>query len=712
MVSTELLENGSRMSVNMWSNLTTCGVVAVNSTDYVRILLENLRDGRVSVPLRYKDDSERTDRTGTTQVTMPSNDTGWLQTPFKSEGGDTPALVSFTSGTEGQPKAVLLTRSNLHDAVTRLTEAMQITGDIREYVGVPVYHSFGYARCRVVLNAGGAVYIPPKGFDLFEIQRMLKAGEINALSAVPSLLRIFLKHRHIFGDELQTIKWVEIGSQYMTGSEKSELRKALPNAKIVQHYGLTEASRATLLPIHDTPESKLEAIGRIGGSIQIRLNEAGCVEIKGPNVAKAIDYSDRVLELGPEAWLTTSDMGRIEDGYLYFEGRADDMINCSGIKIMPDLIEDYLKKAVPNPGKFAVVKWPDPIRGDGIMLALGPDAAKAEQQLLDAIAGYGRQLGIEVHGAVSVRHVMEFPFTETGKLQRKELIATLKEDTSDTTAEIYDEGTGQNIHDYLVDLLGQGAMDDEKSFSDLGGDSLNHLQMTLLLQSSLGNAPENWESLPIRDLEKLLEDAGDIKLSDFGAPPLPDGRENMNPKDISFWSLVREDYRTNDASIFHQGFLMLLVHRFGNWRMGVKWRVFRAPLTIIYRFLNKLTQLFFGIKLDYTVKVGRRVKLEHFGGMILGAREIGNDVFIRQNTTFGIRSTRDIKAKPVIGNFVDIGAGAVIVGDIKIGDNSVIGANSVIYSNIPPNSIAIGVPAKIIGSNPRQNPSPLTTEGT
>ena len=84
-----------------------------------------------------------------------------------------------------------------------------------------------------------------------------------------------------------------------------------------------------------------------------------------------------------------------------------------------------------------------------------------------------------------------------------------------------------------------------------------------------------------------------------------------------------------------------------------------------------------------------------------------NDVVIRQNTTFGIRSTDDLNAKPVIGDFVDIGAGAVIVGNVTIGENAIIGANSVIFTNVPPNAVMMGVPAKVVGTNPRRNPSPL-----
>ncbi|ODS23149.1 transferase [Candidatus Endobugula sertula] len=161
----------------------------------------------------------------------------------------------------------------------------------------------------------------------------------------------------------------------------------------------------------------------------------------------------------------------------------------------------------------------------------------------------------------------------------------------------------------------------------------------------------------------------------------------MNPSDIGFWSLVKEDYQVHDRDLFSQGFFALFVHRFGNWRMGINNKFLRFPMTLLYRLLRKAVQILCGIKLDYTVHVGRRVKLEHFGGMILGAREIGDDVIIRQNTTFGIRDMSDISAKPTIEQGVNIGAGAVIVGDITVGRYSIIGPNSVVAEDLPAFSV-------------------------
>lgn len=180
------------------------------------------------------------------------------------------------------------------------------------------------------------------------------------------------------------------------------------------------------------------------------------------------------------------------------------------------------------------------------------------------------------------------------------------------------------------------------------------------------------------------------------APPLPDGKRNENPRDIGFWALVREDLATHDGDWTSQGFWALFWHRFGNWRMDVRPRALRVPLTLIYRVMFKATEIFCGIKLSYNVKVGRRVRIDHFGGIILGARAIGNDVILRQNTTLGIASLDDLNAKPVLGDRVNVGAGAVIVGNIVIGEGSVVGANAVVTKDVPPHSLVLGVPGRVV----------------
>jgi len=186
------------------------------------------------------------------------------------------------------------------------------------------------------------------------------------------------------------------------------------------------------------------------------------------------------------------------------------------------------------------------------------------------------------------------------------------------------------------------------------------------------------------------------------AEPIWDGSSNMNPPEISFWGLVKEDFITHECEWLSQGFAALFCHRFGNWRMGINSKLIRLPMSVLYRVLRKAVQIFCGIKLDYTVHVGRRVKLEHFGGMILGARRIGNDTIIRQNVTLGIRCLSDLSAKPTIEPGVSIGAGAVIIGDITIGMHSQVGPNAVVMDNVPPYSTVYAASSIVVAKNKQE----------
>ncbi|MEL6480700.1 MAG: HAD-IIIC family phosphatase, partial [Pseudomonadota bacterium] len=182
----------------------------------------------------------------------------------------------------------------------------------------------------------------------------------------------------------------------------------------------------------------------------------------------------------------------------------------------------------------------------------------------------------------------------------------------------------------------------------------------------------------------------------FAIPPVATrGQRNENPPGLSFWSLVAEDFRTHERKLFEQGFWAVFTNRFGNWRMDQP-KLIRAPATLLYLLMFKLVEIFGGISLWYTVKLGRRVRIWHHGGIVLGCRAIGSDVQIRQNTTIGVGQTGRNAALPIIGDRVDVGAGAVIAGAVLVEDDAKIGANALVITDIPEGATVMGNPAQIV----------------
>jgi serine O-acetyltransferase len=104
----------------------------------------------------------------------------------------------------------------------------------------------------------------------------------------------------------------------------------------------------------------------------------------------------------------------------------------------------------------------------------------------------------------------------------------------------------------------------------------------------------------------------------------------------------------------------------------------------------------YGIDIPFTTQIGRGLYIGHSGGIVVGAESIGNNFSISQGVTIGQTNRGEKKGRPTIGNNVYVGPGAIVIGNIKIGDNVAIGANSVVTKDIPDNAVVVGVPGRVI----------------
>lgn len=505
------------------SLINAIGIIAKNSTGYVNAVFEAYNNKKTFVSLKNTSNTEDILGVNVEEVIDPSAECGWINKVQNLQYFDDIAQISYTSGTEGEPKGILLSHKNLANVIERLNKVMKLDASVREYVGVPVLHSFGLARVRACAAVGGASYIPKNGFNPLEIAEMLEAGKINAISAVPTLWRILLANVEVIGTFGEKVKWIEIGSQFMSRDEKVMLKSIFPNANIIQHYGLTEASRSTFLDITNADESALSSVGVITDEVEIFIDENDLINIKGEHVAKSYLHNGSIYPLTNEdGFLVTNDLGEIKNGQLYFNGRADDIINCGGVKVSPDIIERKLAKAINISSGFTVARFDDPLRGDGILVACEAGLNMPLKIIEDNMKLILNEQGVNIGNSIKISEVSSLPKTNTGKIKRSSVSSSYLSKNAST---IPNTTSPRNTSDglQLWKSLKQkyilkkkltvleafrsqfNTMDVsmEDSFVSLGGDSLNYITMMVMLEQILGELPGNWENKSINNLSQI-----------------------------------------------------------------------------------------------------------------------------------------------------------------------------------------------------------------
>jgi long-chain acyl-CoA synthetase len=257
---------------------------------------------------------------------------------------------------------------------------------------------------------------------------------VTALPIVPMIVSLLLKH-DLSAYDLGALRYLTNTGAVLPPAHIGALRMRLPHVRIFSMYGLTECKRVSFLDPDDL-DARPMSVGKPMSNVDVYVvNENGTLKpcgvgelvIRGSNVMqgywRAPEDTARALRPGPlpgERVLYTGDIFRIDDeGYMYFQGRTDDIIKSRGQKVSPKEVENVLHAAA-GVSEAVVVGVPDELAGEVVkaFVTLHADAKTTDQEILQHCARHLEDFMVPK----SIEIVASLPHTSSGKLARRELL--------------------------------------------------------------------------------------------------------------------------------------------------------------------------------------------------------------------------------------------------------------------------------------------------
>ncbi len=350
--------------------------------------------------------------------------------PAVEVGADDLAVLAFTSGTAGAPRAAMLTHGNLlaNIAQTRGNSEGIVPGDV-VYCVLPLHHIFGL---NVVLGIGltvGATIVIVQRFDPLTAIDTIRERGVTVLPGAPPMW-VAWAGLDAPADSFAGVRLALSGAAKLP-EETWHAMKDRFGLVISEGYGLTEASPSVTGSAGLTP--RVGSIGKVFAGIDVRLvdesgddvlaGDPGELWVHGPNVFHGYWHDEEATAraLTRDGWLRTGDIAITDaDGYLYLVDRAKDLIIVSGFNVYPAEVEEVLLE---HPGvlEVAVVGVPHPHHGEAIRayVVAEADARLDEDQLIEHCGEYLARYKCPS----KVLFVAELPRGLTGKLLRRELQA-------------------------------------------------------------------------------------------------------------------------------------------------------------------------------------------------------------------------------------------------------------------------------------------------
>lgn len=305
-----------------------------------------------------------------------------------SRGPDDPSQVTYTSGSTGQPKGVLMTHANLWAGARIVAGYLGVQPDDRIGSLLPFSFVYGFNQLTLALYTG-ATLVVERSTLANEIVATLRRERVTMLAAVPPLWLQLLNVAGFRDEPLESLRVVTNAGGRLPPATVRELRRAQPQAQLFLMYGLTEVFRSTFLPPAELdahpdsmgraiPESVVYVVGETGercapgevGELVHGGPTVGVGYLNDPETTARVFRSNPFLapgEAGPPRVVYSGDMVRCdEEGRLYYVGRRDRMFKTLGFRVSPDEIADVLY-ASGQVQEAVVLTEPDAQRGERIV---------------------------------------------------------------------------------------------------------------------------------------------------------------------------------------------------------------------------------------------------------------------------------------------------------------------------------------------------------
>ena len=364
-----------------------------------------------------------------------------MEPPQDAGDPESVAIALFTSGTSGAPKTVLLRHRNLTSYVISTTEFLAAEEHEAALISVPPYHIAGMASVLSNVYLGRRmVYLP--AFDADEWVRLAREEEITHAMIVPTMLARILDAIETSGTRLPHLRHLSYGGGRMPLPVIRRALELLPEVGFVNAYGLTETSSTIALlgpedhrrafgATHPDLAARLGSVGRPLPGVELEIRDAdgrrlaagltGEIVVRGDQVAGEYDGNDAK---DADGWFGTHDHGYLDhEGFLFVEGRADDVIVRGGENLSPGEIEDVLLQH-PDVAEVAVVGMPSEEWGETVAAFVVP--LPGVDIDVDGVRAFVRAR-LRSSREPEVVHVRaELPYSETGKLLRRALRVELR----------------------------------------------------------------------------------------------------------------------------------------------------------------------------------------------------------------------------------------------------------------------------------------------